>query len=813
MVTAVSHPSLLTDPRTLELLPLLWRGGEYGYFWRLSDKRTHWLSVGALDGEIDILGPGWEQDVFYGVHPTREARTAYERGRAEDIAAANCLFADFDDPDALPRIESLQPAPQVIVASGKGFHAYWLLAEPFILSDDAARRDWAEIQRWWARHVGADPSACDLARVLRVPGTRNGKYDPPRPVRFIRCELDRPYDNQELMRYVIDARTAELEREQGDEPARALANGEKLTPIQAYNQATNIRDLLRAYGYTLVGERYFVRPGKHPRDGISGTIDDANNRAYTFSSNDPAYDPRDTSPSGAGCTLRPFDLLCRLSFGGDAKAAVRWLTQSAKAGQPGPAQNGSAPPAEALPPAAVDVLRAAAGQGQDDDLVKFDPDDSGNGDALAHVLGERYLYSEHAGWLRWTGTHYERENAEKLLEAEAVDVLRRRRAAAVLAGKESVVQAAKPSMQRVRAAIARLAGLRVVSIASFDQHPHLLNARNAVIDLRNGQVLAHETSYRFTTCAPVEYDPQADYSEWVNWLSETVRGGDEVLKWLQAWLGYAITGDTSLEQLLYVYGPTRSGKGTLTETLLALMGGLAKTADFASFTKRDDYQNFDLAGLRNARLVVAGEGMRANELNAAKIKLLTGGDEVSCAFKHRDIFTYRPQYKLVLVSNHKLNVDVDDDAAWARVRVVEFPNSRLGQEDIGLKPRMRQPDNLRAVLAWLVQGARTFYEYLARGQAIPTPSIVQAATREHREALDFVGQWMAERLTRGAGQTTARECWQDYSNWCNENGVMHPKGIRAFREALEKRGVTFERTNQQRGVMKGWVLKGKEIPW
>jgi len=787
----------------------LWRGGEFGYLWRLSDKRAHWLSVGALDGEIDILGPGWEQDVFFGVHPTRTLRTGYERGRAEDVVAANCLFADFDDPDALPRIDSLQPAPQVIVASGKGFHVYWLLAEPFILSDDATRRDWAEIQRWWVRHVGADPSACDLARVLRVPGTRNGKYDPPRPVSFIRCELDQPHDNQELMRYILDARTAELEREPPGEPAQGRPSAGE-SPIERYNRETNIRDLLRAYGYTLVGTRYFVRPGKDPKEGVSGTIDDANNRAYTFSSNDPAYDPANTSPSGAGCTLRPFDLLCRLSFGGDAKAAVRWLTQGAKAGQPGPAQNGSAPPAEALPPAAVDALE---GQGQDDDLSKFDPDDAGNGDALAHVLGERYLYSEHAGWFRWTGTHYERENAEKLLEAEAVDVLRRRRAAAALVGKESVVQAAKPSMQRVRAAIARLAGLRVVSIASFDRHPHLLNARNAVIDLRNGQVLAHETSYRFTTCVPVEYDPQADYSEWVNWLSETVRGGDKVLNWLQAWLGYAITGETSLEQLLYVYGPPRSGKGTLTETLLALMGGLAKTADFASFTKRDDYQNFDLAALRNARLVVAGEGMRANELNAAKIKLLTGGDEVSCAHKHRDIFTYRPQYKLVLVSNHKLNVDVDDDAAWARVRVVEFPNSHLGQEDIGLKHRMRQPDNLRAVLAWLVQGARTFYECLARGQAIPTPEIVQAATREHREALDFVGQWMAERLTRGAGQTTARECWQDYSNWCNENGVMHPKGIRAFREALEKRGVTFERTMHQRGVMKGWILKRNEIPW
>jgi hypothetical protein len=336
----------------------LWRGGEFGYLWRLSDKRAHWLSVGALDGEIDILGPGWEQDVFFGVHPTRTLRTGYERGRAEDVVAANCLFADFDDPDALPRIDSLQPAPQVIVASGKGFHVYWLLAEPVILSDDVTRRDWAALQRWWVRHVGADHSACDLARVLRVPGTRNGKYDPPRPVSFIRCELDRPYDNQELMRYILDARTAELEREPAGEPAQGRPSAGE-SPIERYNRETNIRDLLRQFGYTLLGARYFVRPGKDPKEGVSGTIDDANNRAYTFSSNDPAYDPRDVSPSGAGCTLRPFDVLCRLSFGGDAKAAVRWLTQGEKAGQPGPAQNGSAPPAEALPPAVQAALDEA----------------------------------------------------------------------------------------------------------------------------------------------------------------------------------------------------------------------------------------------------------------------------------------------------------------------------------------------------------------------------------------------------------------------------------------------------------------------
>lgn len=92
--------------------------------------------------------------------------------------------------------------------------------------------------------------------------------------------------------------------------------------IDEYNAATNITDLLAHYGYT-VNENRFTRPGKNPIDGISGTI--KGNRAYTFSANDPAFRPDDLSPSGAGCTLTPFSVLVKLSFGGDVKAAVKYL--------------------------------------------------------------------------------------------------------------------------------------------------------------------------------------------------------------------------------------------------------------------------------------------------------------------------------------------------------------------------------------------------------------------------------------------------------------------------------------------------------
>ncbi len=125
-----------------------------------------------------------------------------------------------------------------------------------------------------------------------------------------------------------------------------------------------------------------------------------------------------------------------------------------------------------------------------------------------------------------------------------------------------------------------------------------------------------------------------------------------------------------------------------------------------SFTaKREaDAQNFDLAELKSARLVIASESNRYQSLNPAKIKQITGGNDIRAAFKHRDMFSYRPQFKVWLVSNHEVNGDPDDDALWGRMQVLTFPRSHLGEEDTELKQRLRRPGNLQGVLRWAVEG-------------------------------------------------------------------------------------------------------------
>lgn len=79
------------------------------------------------------------------------------------------------------------PTP-TLINSGRGVHVYWILSEP------VCRADWwpvAERLKMLCEDQGfkADPSCTsDAARILRVPSTRNYKYDEPLPVEFYGVE-------------------------------------------------------------------------------------------------------------------------------------------------------------------------------------------------------------------------------------------------------------------------------------------------------------------------------------------------------------------------------------------------------------------------------------------------------------------------------------------------------------------------------------------------------------------------------------------------------------------------------------------------
>jgi hypothetical protein len=178
-----------TEEALSRLLAHLHRGGAYSYWWTAEGRRSYWWPV----GEPSPLPTG-RLNTYFGVHPVTEIPPANAKGEAKPshavrsqlgyIAAINCLFAEFDAKDfgdskeaTLAHIRRLAVSPSVIIDSGGGYHCYWLLMQSFVLDDDEARSRADRLQKAWVELVGGDNGARDLARVLRVPGTRNFKVD------------------------------------------------------------------------------------------------------------------------------------------------------------------------------------------------------------------------------------------------------------------------------------------------------------------------------------------------------------------------------------------------------------------------------------------------------------------------------------------------------------------------------------------------------------------------------------------------------------------------------------------------------------
>ncbi len=111
------------------------------------------------------------------------------KGTKENVVEIPALWADIDFKDIDPvgvkkNLERFPFSPSVAILTGHGVHFYWLLREPaeaedFPVIEDTLRRICAALT--------ADPSACEVARVLRVPGTLNVKNEPV-PVKVHRIE-------------------------------------------------------------------------------------------------------------------------------------------------------------------------------------------------------------------------------------------------------------------------------------------------------------------------------------------------------------------------------------------------------------------------------------------------------------------------------------------------------------------------------------------------------------------------------------------------------------------------------------------------
>lgn len=377
----------------------------------------------------------------------------------------------------------------------------------------------------------------------------------------------------------------------------------------------------------------------------------------------------------------------------------------------------------------------------------------------------------------------------------------------------------RPRLLRVGATASDLPELRI-NFPQFNSDPWKLGLLNGELDLRTGAFGPARRESYITKTARVNFDPAATCPKWERFISEIFSGDTEIVEVVQRMLGYCLTGSTEEQVMALCVGEGSNGKSTMFNIIRQLMGDYAGLTPFATFSASNkSEQSNDLAMLAGARFVTISESDEDSFLAEAKLKAATGSDPITCRFHYKEFFTYVPQFKIWMGTNHLPGLRGMNHGNFRRQIILHFKETFDGSRRINnLESQLLA--EAPGILNWMIVGLRRWHE-----QKLSThlPESIKQARQDYREEMDVVGRWLRENWEILDGPEAERylltsvELYSDYKEYATSSG-HRPKGSRIWTQEMKSKGLETKKVNG--GVMRfvgyrrrdvnNWIPETKE---
>jgi putative DNA primase/helicase len=334
----------------------------------------------------------------------------------------------------------------------------------------------------------------------------------------------------------------------------------------------------------------------------------------------------------------------------------------------------------------------------------------------------------------------------------------------------------------------------------LDQNAWMLNCPNGTVDLRTGRLLPFNQADKITKLCVTEYHPEADSTEWERFI-RSILPDEEVVTFIQRFLGYCLTGDVSEQILVIFWGSGSNGKSTLLNAILDVLGGDygIKCDKKLIVSRQANGHSTELMDLFGKRFVITSETEDGEKLAESQIKDLTGGEVIRGRRMREDSWEYSPTHKLVLATNHRPEIMGTDHAIWRRLRLIPFTQKfsrpddteentpdaprcdpKLGERLAAVKP---------GILAWMVRGCVDWQNH-----GLPAPETIVAATKEYRSEQDRLKTFIDEKcLVSPLCRVRSSSIYGEYQKWAEAIGEAVMSQAKFSRRMKEQ--FTVERSN------------------
>ena len=432
---------------------------------------------------------------------------------------------------------------------------------------------------------------------------------------------------------------------------------------------------------------------------------------------------------------------------------------------------------------------------------------------IKNLLGDRIRYlSDCDRWANynstdgtWSLNSNSKNTALNAEIAQAADIL----SANAKTADDRAVAAAFTNQRKYSPAITTMKYNSLITISSenFDRHKNLLNCQNCVVDLETGKIYPHAPCIdvdggalrlsdwaHFSKVARAEFRG-IDYRDPDGVVEKFFRDilPDEQTRaaFLRFW-GYAITGECCEEKFLFMDGSGGNGKGTASGALMNVVNnyGCAFPIEGILMNSKIDANAATpafnmLLGIR----VAMSEEIPANaRLNAAKIKLLNGGDRIPIRRLHEEYSVIDdPTHTMIFSGNNLPEIgDVHDPGILRRLLRVPFRQDFRHNPDLNLKKKLATPECRSAILALLVENAMLWYR-----DGLLISSEMHNAVKSYIESQDFIAEFVAERCNYGRDLKIPRKEFLDalQTSYPKETRGLSARALTSMVEKLD--GISY----------------------
>jgi hypothetical protein len=289
--------------------------------WHKSTKATRCFPVSKLEDACQYMLSASETDDVYFGWGLQEYEPFSGRGKTETVCALGGLMMDIDlkaeagvhsNNDHLPETweevlafigEFGVPAPSAIRHSGNGTYFDWLFDRPAMIKSNMDRTAIQDLSRRLQKLIinlaqkhkrWKFDATHDLARVTRLPGTRNHKTSPAKPVSLLSLNSNR-YSLEQLSTLMADLEKKHGLAEQGPKrSSKKPANDNEPDTDSEHASFDSIIAGCAWAEWTVERSEQLPEPHWYGLASVVGRCADGRARFHELSKNDPRYDATET---------------------------------------------------------------------------------------------------------------------------------------------------------------------------------------------------------------------------------------------------------------------------------------------------------------------------------------------------------------------------------------------------------------------------------------------------------------------------------------------------------------------------------------